>query len=222
LGTIRLWSAQGQLAAAHEHDEDIYAMTFAPEGQTVVFGDLHGNIRAWDFVAQKAGRDFDGKASYKLDYIQDIAGLRVLMFLDGGKTLAAAGTSPKNGATIQSVPLMLFFDFASGKPEREFRHGAPKDGFINDMAWHPDGYLLLATSGDPGSGKLQFLRPTESEPFYTNTDMANCHSVALHPDGKRFAVTATNRNSNGNGRPNNKDGRYPGNHSPIHFFELPA
>ncbi len=67
-----------------------------------------------------------------------------------------------------------------------------------------------------------FLRPGEKEPFFTHTAVANVHSVTLHPDGKRFAVAAMNKASNGNGRPKTADGSYPGNTSPVHLFEIPA
>ena len=78
------------------------------------------------------------------------------------------------------------------------------------------------TSGQPGNGKVLFLRPGEKEPFFTHTNVANCHSVTLHPDHKRFAVAAMNKASNGNGRPKTADGSYPGNTSPVHLFEIPA
>jgi hypothetical protein len=48
--------------------------------------------------------------------------------------------------------------------------------------------------------------------------MANCHSLAVHPDGKRLVVAATNAGSNGNGRP--KDKEYLGNWSPLHVWSL--
>ena len=104
----------------------------------------------------------------------------------------------------------------------EWKFGAAKDGFVLDAAWHPGGYLILVTSGQPGNGKIMFLRPGEKEPFFTHTNVANCHSVTLHPDGKRFAVMAMNKGSNGNGRQLTKDGQYAGNTSPVHLFEIPA
>ncbi len=49
--------------------------------------------------------------------------------------------------------------------------------------------------------------------------MPNCHSLALHADGRRLAVAATSANSNGNGRLL-RNGDNPGNSSPIHVFRL--
>ena len=36
-------------------------------------------------------------------------------------------------------------------------------------------------------------------PFFLSAKMANCHSLSMHPDGRRFAVVAANKGSNGNG-----------------------
>ena len=52
--------------------------------------------------------------------------------------------------------------------------------------------------------------------------MPNCHSLAVHPNGRRLAVTATNGGSNGNGRQLDKSGEYPGNWSPVHIWEMQA
>lgn len=86
---------------------------------------------------------------------------------------------------------------------------------------HPDGFLLAVTSGNPGTGKLLFHRLGDEQPFFSTTKMANCHSVSLHPDGRRLAVVATSKGSNGNGRRVDKDGNYIGNSSPVHLLEMP-
>ena len=52
---------------------------------------------------------------------------------------------------------------------------------------------MAVTSGSPGSGLLFLLDPAEKEAFHENKKMANCHALALHPDGKHFVVTSTNR-----------------------------
>ena len=136
--------------------------------------------------------------------------------------LFRSGCDPEGGGFLEGVPMLLKFDTATGKKETEWKFGAAKDGFVLDLAAHPAGYLIIMTSGQPGNGKIMFLRPGEKEPFFTNTNLANCHSIALHPDGKRFAVVAMSKGSNGNGRPKTTDGSYPSNTSPVHLFEIPA
>ncbi|WP_395740810.1 WD40 repeat domain-containing protein [Prosthecobacter sp.] len=218
---VRIWdAATGRKLAEHQAVEDVYALTFDPSGQNIVFGDMRGHLQAWDHDLKKQQRTFDASALYKYDRIQDLCGLRVLLFIDGGRTLLAAGTTPQNGATPQSIPTILHFEFASGKLARTFSHGANKEGFIHDLVQHPEGHLMAVTSGTPGNGMLFMTDPADKEPFHVNTKMANCHALALHPDGAHFVVTSTNRDSNGNGRSLGKNGEYKTNSSPLHLFEM--
>jgi WD40 repeat protein len=220
---VRVWDASsGKLVVEHKTPEDVFAVTFQPDGKAIVFGDSRGRLEAWDFAAKKSVRTFDAAVLYKIDRIQDIPGLRNLLFIEEGKTLVASGTTPQNGATPQSIPTVLFFDYESGKLKKTFTHGTNKEGYVHDLVPHPQGYLMAVSSGSPGSGMLFLFRAEENAPFHVNTKLANCHSLALHPDAKRFIVTSTNRDSNGNGRKLAKDGEYATNTSPLHLFELPA
>ncbi len=219
---VRIWTTAGKLVAEHRHTEDIFAVAFAPEGKLVGFGDEKGRVKTWDFGTKQIVREFDASVFHKLSRLQDVAGLRTLTFIDGGKSLLVGGCEPEGGGFLEGVPVLVKFETATGKEQTEWKFGAAKDGFVLDVAPHPAGYLIVVTSGQPGNGKIMFLRPGEKEPFFTHTALANCHSVALHPDGKRFAVAAMNKASNGNGRPKTADGSYPGNTSPVHLFEIPA
>ena len=219
---VRVWTTAGKLVAEHRAEEEVFAVTFAPEGKVVAFGDLKGRVKMWDFGAKQMGREFDAAVLFMVSRLQDVCGLRVLAFIDGGKSLLVGGCEPAGGGFLEGAPMLVKFDTATGKKQTEWKFGAAKDGFVLDVAWHPGGYLILVTSGQPGSGKIMFLRPGEKEPFFTHTNVANCHSVTLHPDAKRFAVMAMNKASNGNGRQLTKDGQYAGNTSPVHLFEIPV
>jgi WD40 repeat protein len=219
---VRVWTTAGKLVAEHRHTEDVYAVAFAPEGKVVAFGDEKGRVKTWDFGTKQVLREFDPSAFHKLSRLQDVAGLRMLAFIEGGKSLVVGGCEPEGGGFLEGAPALLKFDTATGKKETEWKFGAAKDGFVLDVAAHPDGYLIVVTSGQPGNGKILFLRPGDKEPFFTHTSVANIHSVTLHPDGKRFAVAAMNKGSGGNGRPKTADGSYPSNTSPVHVFEIPA
>lgn len=221
-GFVRLWSHAGKRVAEWRGQEEVFAVAFQPDGKRVVFGDLKGVVRVWDFAANKIEREFALKDFYKLSRLQDVGGLTRLMFLDGGKTLLAIGCAPTDGGTMQGIPTLDWLDYATGKSRHRFQHGVENDGFITDAAWHPDGFLLCATSGVTAGGKTWMVRPGEDEPFFENTKIVNIHSVALHPDNRRFLLTSTNRTSNGNGRRLDKEGNYVGNHSPVHVFELPG
>ena len=219
---LRVWTTSGQLLAEHRAAEDLLSVTFAPDGKTLAFGDLKGRVVLWDVAAKKPVREFDAGALYRVSRLQDVAGLRVVAFTEGGKSLLVGGCEPAGGGFLEGAPALLRFEVATGKKLADWRFGVAKDGFVLDVAEHPDGFLLIVTSGQPGNGKIMFLRPGEKEPFFTSTALANCHSIALHPDGRRFVVAAMNKASNGNGRQLTKDGQYLGNTSPVHLFELSA
>lgn len=105
---------------------------------------------------------------FSVSRLQDVCGLRVVTFIDGGKTLLVGGCEPAGGGFLEGAPVLVKFDTATGKKQSEWKFGAAKDGFVLDVAAHPDGYLIAVTSGQPGSGKILFLRPGEKEPFYTH------------------------------------------------------
>ena len=106
--------------------------------------------------------------------------------------------------------------------KHKFMYGAIKDGFIEDIAVHPDGHIMAVTSGSPGTGRFLQFRFEEKEAFDSATQLPNCQAIALHPDGRRFVIASTNRDSAGNGRRTDKEGGYPANTSPLNLFELPA
>jgi hypothetical protein len=82
--------------------------------------------------------------------------------------------------------------------------------------------VMAVTSGQPGQGKFLFQRLEDAQPFFLAAGMANCHSLAVHPNGRRLVVSGTNANSSGNGRQLGQNKEYPGNFSPLHVWELPA
>lgn len=201
---------------------DTFALAFHPDGLSLVAGDLDGVVRHWDLETGACRRELDAHVLHRLDRLQDVGGVRALAFDPLGRRLACAGTLPKNGGNVQGVPAVLFFDWESGRLEQTLTVGNDGDGFVYDLQFHPEGFIMGVTSGNPGTGKLFFHRPGDQSPFFLGTSMANCHSLALHPAGRRLAVSATNANSNGNGRKIGGSKEYPGNWSPIHLWELPA
>ncbi len=217
-GFVRLWDAdKGTRRAEHAHGEDVLALAFAPDG-SLTHGDLRGVIVRRD-AAGKEMRRYDARAMYKLDRIQDVGGVRVLLFDPEGKTLIAGGGQPTTGGFVQGAGLLMAFDAATGAVKQSVTIGATNDGYVMDGLWHPSGYIALVTSGQPGVGKLVLHRVGGSAPFFT-APVPNPHSLALHPDGKRLVVSATSANSSGNGRNLTKDKKYPGNSSPLHTWQI--
>jgi hypothetical protein len=110
-------------------------------------------------------------------------------------------------------------DVATGKVRQTRKIGTDNDGFVHDLHLHADGFVMAVSSGQPGNGKLFFQREGDAEPFFSAA-IPNCHSLAVHPDGKRLAVVATNAGSSGNGRVLDKDKNYPGNWSPVVLWDM--
>jgi WD40 repeat protein len=218
---LRLFASTGLPAAGWVgHDHDILALAYHPDGKSLVSGDLFGEVRQWNVADGKQVRTFDCKAMYRLDRIQDVGGVRCLAFDPEGKYLIAAGSKPSSGGFVQGRTRLQVFDWDSGKLLLTSESSTENDGYILDVAWHADGFLMGVSSGQPGNGRLFFQRLDDAQPF-VSLPLPNCHALAVAPDGKKLVVSATNSGSNGNGRPL-KGTEYVGNHSPLHFFDLPA
>lgn len=220
--TARLWSAAdgSRMREIRGENDDLYVVRFSPDGAHLWAGDRMGFVWQWEAATGKLVRKLDATVLYKLDRIQDVGGVRTLAFSKDGTKLAVGGMRPKNGATIQGIPVLLLYDVASGQLEHTHELGGQNDCDLMDVHLHEEGFFIAVTNGGPGQGKVVLQRTGDSEPFISETKIANVQSLAMAPGGRRLAVSGTNRGSNGNGRRLDKDGKYPGNTSPIHVFAL--
>lgn len=220
---LRLWTAADgkPLRDLADYGEDLYTLTFHPDGQSIFSGDGKGLVKQWNVADGKLIREFNAGVLYKYDRIQEVGGVRCLALDKECKLLAVGGCKPAGGGSITGIPTIVIFDVGTGELKQTIELGTTNDVYACDVAFHPTGFLMAVTSGQPGAGKLLFLRPEDKEAFVSNTSMSNCHSLSLSPDGQRLAVVATNKGSNGNGRNLDKSGAYPGNRSPIHLFAIP-
>lgn len=221
-GFVRVWSAtDGSLIKELPNQgDDVHRIAIHPDGRSVVSGDLMGKVRHWDIDSGKLVREAAFEKMHFYNRIQDVPGIYVLKFDDDGKTLWCAGGEPSSNTNHQGIPVLHRIDWQTFETKKTQTFGVAKDGHVFDLAWHSDGYFAAVTSGNPGSGQFLLVRPEEEKAFFTYTKMSNCHTLALHPDGKTVVVAATNRNSQGNGAVRDKDGTYVGNSSPLHVFDL--
>jgi hypothetical protein len=220
-GSVRLWAADGGAKKGEFlHTSDVLALAYAPDGKSLVTGDLAGTVRQIDLATGKVTRTLDAKVLTHLDRMQDVGGVRSLAFDREGKTLAVAGGQPTTGGFVQGSATVLLFDWAPGTLAHTLKTAGTNDVYAHDVHFHPAGYVMAVSSGQPGVGKLYFQKPGEPQPFFT-APLANCHSLAVHPSLTKVVVAATNTGSSGNGRNLNANKEYPGNFSPLHVFELP-
>jgi len=220
-GFVRLWNANdGTKRSDVATAADTLSVAFGADGKTVLAGDLFGLVREFEVAGGKVLRTFEAKELHKHDRLQNVGGARCLLFDAAGKTLLVAGAEPKTGGFVQCTPLLIAFDRASGKRLWQWKGANDNEGYVTDLAWHPDGYVVACASGQPGQGKVFFLKPGEAVPFFVSPK-PNVHSVALSPDGTRMAAALTNANSSGNGKVKGKGGEYPANVSPVQFWKVP-
>ena len=183
---------------------------------------MKGHVYHWDLASRKRLREMKIESMYFYARIQDVGGLRIMQFHDDGQTLVCAGSEPTKAGRSYGIPTIHLVDWKTLKIKKSLRQGEDKDGYIFDLSWHADGYFMMATSGTPGTGMLAFRRIDEEKPFFVNSKLLNCHSLAAHPDGKRLVVATINARNQGNGVVLDKDGKYMGNRSPLHLFEITA
>ncbi len=217
---VCVWTSVGRkVRELTGHNDDVFSVGFHPNNRSLVSGDMHGKVFQWDINTGRKTREFDCGVLYTLSRLQDVGGVRRIVFDQAGRTLACAGTTPRSGGNVQGTPTILLFDWESGRLQHTLRAGGNGDGFVYDLAFHSTGFVMAVSSGNPGTGKFYFHTPGEERPFFLHTRMPNCHSLAVHPNGNRMVVAATNSGSNGNGR-RLRDGEYRGNYSPLHVWEI--
>src|SRR6202012_5771424 len=113
--------------------------------------------------------------------LQEVGGVRRMIFTTDGKQLICAGTKPKVGGNVQGYPTLVVFDWETGQLQKTLELGKDDDVYITDMDFHSAGFLMLTISGNPGTGKLLFRRLDDESSFVEITKMPNCQSLAWHP-----------------------------------------
>ncbi len=216
---VRVWStADGN--RLHEftgHQEQVQAVAIHPDGRTVVSGDMLGRLCCWDLQAGKCTAETTIEKMHLLDNIHEMGGIRVLQFEPDGKMLRIGGGEPVRTNRSIAIPSVYELAWPSLEVKQTIALGDQSQGYVFDMCPHPDGYLAVVTSGQPGKGQFLGLAPGEEKPIFNNTKLSNCHSIDVRADG-RIIIAATNRSNQGNGAVKDKDGNYKGNYSPLYVF----
>jgi len=221
--TVRVWSTtDGKLL--HElrgHEHEVFSVAVHPNNQAVLSGDLFGNIKHWQLEGGKIAQEIRLEKMHYYDRDQDVAGLYSLRFHEDGATLWAAGNEPNRAGRVGGPPTIYHLTWDSLETQKTLKIGENADAQVFDYELHPDGYLMLVTSGRPGKGEFLCQRLGEDKPFYLTNRLSNCHSLAFDAGSNRVVVASTNKRSQGNGAVRDDEGNYVGNTSPLTVFALP-
>src|SRR5262249_8297146 len=119
---IKLWTtSDGKLVREFAgHTSHVYNVAFHPNGKELASGDLKGVVKHWDLAKEASVRDFDAKLLHKYDqtFGADHGGVRSMAFSADGSLLACAGiTDVTNAFAGIGKPLVILFDWQSGKPK---------------------------------------------------------------------------------------------------------
>jgi WD40 repeat protein len=196
---VKLWNiADGTLVRELAgHENHVYNVAFHPSGEQLVSGDLKGVIKVWDAVRGTALRNLDASVLYKYDntFKADHGGIRGMTFTAAGTLLACAGiTNVSNAFAGIGNPLIVLFDWASGKLVQRLQPKEAFQGTMWNVVWHPADFW--AGVGGGSGGALWFWKPEAEKPVaagsYQFISMLklpnNGRDLSLHPDGFRLAV----------------------------------
>jgi hypothetical protein len=188
---VKLWNtANGQLAyELTGHDCHVYNVAFHPKEPTLVSADLKGAVKQWDLKTRQPVRELDAKLLYKYDptFRADIGGIRCIDFSADGKLLACGGISEVTNAFAGvGKPLILLFDWESGKVKQPLRPKEAFQGTAWGVAFHRDEFVIGVGGG--AGGAIWFWKPDQPLAYHLVKQQANARDLALHPDGTQLAI----------------------------------
>ncbi|PSB55580.1 hypothetical protein C7B77_14600 [Chamaesiphon polymorphus CCALA 037] len=168
-GIVQMWQAStGQLSfAVQAHTTFILALTFSPDGKTLVSSSIGGGIKFWDAHTGNCQRTWEKGGIWTLAYSPD------------GRLLAAGLSDRDNSIYIWDVQTEECFKILLG-------HTAPVCG----IAFAPhliDDRQLLVTVGQDCVVKIWDLESGDCLRTLTE-HTGQIWSVCFHPDGDRFAT----------------------------------
>jgi WD40 repeat protein len=188
---VKLWSVPDgkPLAELAGHECHVYNVACHPDGRSLVSADLKGIVKVWDLRSGTVTRELDAKVLHKYDagFGADIGGVRSMAFDAEGKYLACAGiTNVSNAFAGVGNPLVVLFDWASGKQKLQLKPKVAFQGTAWGVAFHPQGFLLGVGGGN--GGVLWSWKLDQALATHTVVLANNARDLSLHPDGRRLAI----------------------------------
>jgi WD40 repeat protein len=196
-GRVCLWNiADGKLVREMpKHDRNVYSVAFHPEGKFVLSGDLMGVLRQSDVASGTEVRTFDAKPlhTYEGGQAVDFGGIRSITVSPDLKWVAAGGLyKASNPLGAVHEPIVLLFNWETGKLERQQITDGVPGGVIWRLRWLSDGSLMGMSSGSSG-GMLLFWKPDADKAFFRFGLPHLARDMDLHPDGIQVATAHFDR-----------------------------
>lgn len=184
---VKLWkTSDGELLQQFAgHDRHVYNVTFHPDGNDLVSGDLMGQLLHWEVASGKQVRKLEAASLTKYDktFKADIGGFRDLTFSPDGQRLAGSGiTEVTNAFAGVGNPLAVELDWESGKEAATHAAKAKPRGVLWRTVYHPDGFLVGISGGGSG-GFLLFWKPADAEEFHQTKLPNTARDLDLSSDG---------------------------------------
>lgn len=223
---VRVWSTKDgkKVKEFPGHKGCIFSIALHPDGKSAVSGDQFGTVKHWDVATGKCVRDFDAAALHtrKEEFLADVGGVRCMTFDAAGERFVCGGLSAaESNGFGAGIPLVLVFDWKSGKQTQQLKLSAKSDGPINALRFLADG--TLAGYGENQGGtvtELAFWKPDKAEPFHSFKGQS-AYDLDIHPDGMRLvAPLFVSMGSGGNGAREKQKLKYVPNASVIQVFNL--
>jgi WD40 repeat protein len=187
---VKLWSTEnGKLIRVlKSHTCHAYNVAFHPDGTHLVSADLEGIVKDWDLAKGEVVRTLEAKELSKYDnsFKATIGGIRSMTFNPDGSYLACAGiTNVSNAFAGVGNPLVVLFDWKTGKPKQQLKPKAAFQGTAWGVAFHSSGVII--GSGGGSGGQIWFWKPEDANSFHMVALPQSARDMALHPNGELLA-----------------------------------
>ena len=152
---VKLWSIPDgkPIKELASHENHVYNVAFHPDGRSLVSADLKGVVKVWDLSKAAVARQMDAKILHKYDpsFMADHGGVRSMAFSKDGSLLACAGiTNVSNAFAGIGNPLVVLFDWKTGKQKQLLKPKLPFQGTAWGVDFHPQGFILGTAGGNGG------------------------------------------------------------------------